>query len=84
MIRQGQPTEARPWLETAIRLDPNYSEAYGNLGAAYEAAGDLSAARRAYEAGLRIAPGSVWLVKGLARVNGEHVFQRIPRAGASP
>jgi len=84
LIRQGQPTEARPWLETAIRLDPNYSDAYGNLGAAYEAAGDLSAARRAYEAGLRKAPGSVWLVKGLARVNGENVSQRIPRAEASP
>jgi len=83
LIRQGQPTAALPWLETAIRLDPNYSDALGNLGAAYEAAGDLSAARRAYEAGLRIAPGSVRLVEGLARVNGEPVSQRVPRAGGS-
>ncbi len=84
LIRQGRPTEARPWLETAIRLDPGYIDAYGNLGAAYEAEGDLSAARQAYEAGLRMAPASVWLGTGLARVNGEHVSSRVPRAGASP
>lgn len=84
LIRQGRPTEARPWLETAIRLDPGYIDAYGNLGAAYEAEGDLSAARQAYTAGLRMAPASVWLGMGLARVNGEHVPSRGPRAGASP
>lgn len=67
-IREGRPAEARPWLETAIRLNPRYGEAYGNLGAAYEALGDLSAARWAYEQGLRVAPGSAWLTKGLDRV----------------
>lgn len=83
LIREGRPVEARQWLETAIRLDPSYSEAYGNLGAAYEATGDLSSARQAYEAGLRTAPGSTWLVRGLARVNAAVAAPRVPRAGAS-
>jgi hypothetical protein len=83
LIRQGRPVEARPWLETAIRLDPSYSEAYGNLGAAYEATDDLYHARRAYEAGLRTAPGSTWLARGLARVNAASTSPRVPQAGAS-
>jgi hypothetical protein len=68
LIREGKPAEALPWLQKAIHLDPRYADSYGNLGAAYEAIDNLLAAQRAYEAGLRVAPNSAWLAKGLARV----------------
>lgn len=84
LIREGRPQEARTWLETAIHLDPAYIEAYGNLGAASEAAGDLAAARQAYLAGLRVAPGSPWLAKGLTRVNAEGASPSPPHARPSP
>ncbi|HSB77417.1 MAG TPA: tetratricopeptide repeat protein, partial [Candidatus Methylomirabilis sp.] len=75
--------QARHWLEKAIRLAPDYGEAYGNLGAAYEALGDLSAARRTFERGLRVAPHSAFLARGLARVNAESARPPIPQAGVS-
>jgi tetratricopeptide (TPR) repeat protein len=70
LIRQGRPEAALPWLERAVRLRADYADAYGNLGAAYEALGDFAAARRAYAAGLRLAPTSARLASGLLRVGG--------------
>jgi protein O-mannosyl-transferase len=68
LIREGRPAEATPWLHAAIRLNPALPSAYGNLGVAYETLGDRAAARAAFEGGLRIAPASTWLARGLARV----------------
>jgi cytochrome c-type biogenesis protein CcmH/NrfG len=67
----------------AIRLDPNYGEAYGNLGAVYEALGDLTAARQAFERGLQASPNSAFLARGLARVKAGSASPSIPQVGIS-
>ena len=49
----GEPAAAIPLLQRAIRLDPNFAEAYAYLGSTYASLGELSRAkeniRRAYE-----------------------------------
>jgi len=44
LIKQGQPTEAVPLLEDAIRLNANYDLAYSHLGDARLAMGDTMGA----------------------------------------
>jgi tetratricopeptide (TPR) repeat protein len=84
LVRQGLPRDAVSWLERAIRLDSAYADAYANLGAAHEAAGDLSAARAAYAAGLRQRPDSVRLARGLAALGDTAPRDPATTKGAHP
>ena len=82
-LQQGRFAEALDLIGAAIRINPKYAEAYGNLGAAYEAMGELPSARQAYERGLQLSPNSAFLASGLARVNAEKASLRHPQVGAS-
>ena len=52
-LEQGDPQEAAGALRRALYVDPTFGLAAFTLGRAYEAAGDIPAARRAYEQALR-------------------------------
>ncbi|MEM8962833.1 MAG: tetratricopeptide repeat-containing glycosyltransferase family protein [Acidobacteriota bacterium] len=52
--------EAVEAFEHAVRLRPDWAQAIGNLGVAYNRSGDRAAARRAYEAATIVAPE--WVV----------------------
>src|ERR1017187_10500151 len=43
------------WVE-ATRLDPNYAEAWNDLGVAYEQLGRFEDARKAYEKAIKLEP----------------------------
>ena len=55
-LHSNRYSEAIIKFEKAIRLDPNYKEAYHRLGLAHLKMGNLGEAKKAVEAALRIAP----------------------------
>ena len=52
----GRPAEARPYLETATRLNPDDGQAWLNLGRSLDALGALGAAETAYRRALEALP----------------------------
>jgi len=56
LLRQGRLQEAIPHLETAIRLNPAYADAFLNLGDALSEAGRPEEARRHLEQALSLRP----------------------------
>lgn len=48
----GLPADAAVHYARAVAVDPDYSAAWRELGRAHEAAGDVAAARTAWESGL--------------------------------
>jgi Flp pilus assembly protein TadD len=61
VARAGLWREAVFRFERAIEIDPTYAAAYNNLAVAYEQAGELDKARRAYEKALELAPKSTFI-----------------------
>jgi len=55
----GRYPESIRTLEEAIRLAPNWSEAYQNLGATYEDLGDLERAKEYYRRASEVDPGNL-------------------------
>jgi Flp pilus assembly protein TadD len=58
LLRAGKHGEAREWLESAVRLDPELARAWVNLGVAIRRNGDLDAAEAAYRKALEVDPGA--------------------------
>lgn len=56
-LLSGDAAEARQWLETAVRLDPDWAQAWLNLGVARRRTGDSQGAEEAYRSALRVDPG---------------------------
>ena len=59
LFLDGQMTEALGHFETAIRLKPDYHEAYYNLGALLYRAGNLQQALVCFETSLRLKPNQI-------------------------
>jgi Flp pilus assembly protein TadD len=57
LLRAGHPPEALDWLRTAVRLDPNFSRGWINLGVALRRTGDLKGAEAAYGRAIELEPG---------------------------
>ena len=53
-------------LTRAVTLNPNHSQAFGNLGAAYQDLGDTEKARRSYERALKLKADDHLTLKNLA------------------
>ena len=58
LFERGAFSESIEQIETAVRLKPDYAEAYSALGAAWEGAGDTARAEKAFVESLRIQPGN--------------------------
>jgi Flp pilus assembly protein TadD len=58
VAQRGLWREAIYRWERAVQIDPNYAEAYNDLGVAYEHEGQLDKARKAYEKALELAPNN--------------------------
>jgi predicted Zn-dependent protease len=54
-LKAGDITRAVAHLAEAVRQDPNYSAAWKSYGKALAGQGDVEAAARAYETGIRVA-----------------------------
>jgi TolB-like protein/class 3 adenylate cyclase/tetratricopeptide (TPR) repeat protein len=67
LLLARKPAEAKPWLEKARELDPNYSMGYMLLGQLTEAEGDLPGSLAQYEAGLQHSPTSTLLLAHTVR-----------------
>ncbi len=56
-ISLGRTQDARPLIETGLRLDPNNANAHTNLGSVLLLGGQAEAARQHFEQALRLKPG---------------------------
>lgn len=65
---EGRLDKAIKEYETALQLDPNYTDAYCNLGFIYERQGRLERAIAVYVSALQINPISSWIYLSLGRV----------------
>lgn len=61
VARAGLWREAVFRFERAVEIDPTYAAAYNNLAVAYEQAGEIDKARRAYEKALELAPKNTFI-----------------------
>ncbi len=52
LLQFDEPTQAIGYFEEAVKVDPEYSEAYNNLGYAYQKAGDFEKAISYYKKAL--------------------------------
>ncbi|HRC87249.1 MAG TPA: tetratricopeptide repeat protein, partial [Thermoanaerobaculia bacterium] len=59
VLQEGKARQAVPWLETAVKLDPQLASAWVNLGVAERRTGDLVAAEAAYDKALELDARSV-------------------------
>ena len=53
----GRTADAFAQYQEALRLDPDYAEAYNNLGILYAKAGQVEQARTQWETALKLKPG---------------------------
>jgi tetratricopeptide (TPR) repeat protein len=72
--RLRQDEAAAAVLERALRLDANVGQAHALLGDIYEQRGDVTAARRHYDAAFRQDPNDVVLQERLAEITRETGF----------
>ncbi|MCX7661915.1 MAG: tetratricopeptide repeat protein [Candidatus Omnitrophica bacterium] len=63
---KGRYQEAIEEFDKAVRLNPNYSEAYFNLGVAYSALGEIKKAISAYRNVIRLNPKNIYAHWNLA------------------
>ena len=73
-LLEGSVEAAVPWLETAVRLDPDWTGGWLNLGVARRRAGKPLAAERAYRAAIDADPRNYQAFHNLAallRLRGE-------------
>ena len=66
LLRLGKHAEALPWLQIAVKLDPELSRAWVNLGVARRRGNDLDGAEEAYRTALETDPGAVSAYQNLA------------------
>jgi Flp pilus assembly protein TadD len=72
-LRTGHPKQALDWLRTAVRIAPDFSRGWTNLGVALRRDGDLTGAEAAYTKAIELAPASAAAytnLAGLLRANG--------------
>ena len=65
-LREGRLEAALRYLETAVKLAPDFTDAYANLGVARRRAGDIPGAFEAYRAALLMAPRDSRILGNLA------------------
>jgi Tfp pilus assembly protein PilF len=65
-IRAGRSESALGFLEAAIRLAPEFTAPYSNLGVALRLTGDVEGALGAYATALKIKPGDPTILQNLA------------------
>lgn len=66
ILREGKLSEARRWLEVAVRLDPELPDGWVNLGVARRRQGDLDGAEEAYRRALEADPQQAAAYQNLA------------------
>jgi Flp pilus assembly protein TadD len=66
LIREGEFTEAEAAFREAIRLDPKYADAHGNLGVAFAHQRKLPEAEAAFRLAIRLDPVNVTMYVNLA------------------
>lgn len=66
LLRQGDEPGALPWLETAVRIDPELSQAWVNLGVAQRRAGQMARAEASYRRALEADPETLAAYQNLA------------------
>lgn len=79
----GRSTEARPYLEEAVRLDPGLTPASALLGLVLHRAGELDAAIRVYEQALEHAPADPQIASRLEAWRKEASLQGVFRQSMS-
>jgi Flp pilus assembly protein TadD len=57
-LRAGHPESSLWWLRMAVKIAPDFSGAWINLGVALRRAGDIAGAEAAYEKAIELAPSS--------------------------
>lgn len=88
----GRPEQARELLETAVRIDPAFAEAHGNLGIVRRQLGDIDGAFEAYRLALAARPRSPTILANLAALyrtlgrdaEANNALQAARLRGASP
>jgi predicted TPR repeat methyltransferase len=75
---KGRLEEAIAAHRQAIRLKPDYAEAYNNLGAALQRVGQKEAAAAAYRQAIRLKPGTVQWEFTLAALSGNRSVATAP------
>ena len=68
LLREGRAGEAREWLATSVRLDPQNPGSWVNLGVALRRTGILSRAEAAYRKAIEISPDFLMAYHNLARL----------------
>lgn len=58
LLREGKPDEAIERFASAVRIDPQYADAYGNWGTALNQRGDADSAIAMFAKALEIDPGN--------------------------
>jgi Flp pilus assembly protein TadD len=66
MIRTARGDEALPWLRKAVKIDPELSGAWVNLGVGLRRAGDVAGAEAAYRKALEVNPEAAAAYTNLA------------------
>lgn len=79
--KQGNVEKAIHEYQHAIRLKPNFLEAYCNVGNAFKGVGEFKKAVHAYEKAIQLSPDSFGLYLNLASVL--HELREIPKALAA-
>ncbi|MFL6200920.1 MAG: tetratricopeptide repeat protein [Thermoanaerobaculia bacterium] len=66
LLRTGKQSEALPWLQKAVAIDPDLPGAWINYGVALRRSGDLVRAEEAYRKALEVDPQAVSAYQNLA------------------
>src|SRR4029079_6560860 len=66
LLRVGKDEEAVPWLRTAVKLDPELSRGWVNLGVGLRRTGDGVGAEAAYRKALEVDPQALSAYQNLA------------------
>lgn len=66
LLRNGKQSEALPWLQKAVTIDPELPGAWINYGVALRRSGDLGRAEEAYRKALEVDPQAVSAYQNLA------------------
>lgn len=83
-LEMENPQEARQFLERAVKVDPEYSTAWSNLGAARATLGDLVGAQQALQNALRLDPANELTRKQLEAVQATSMVDGRSLAASGP
>lgn len=81
---QARAPEARAHFDAALKLNPKYERAYGELSDWYKKAGDASQAKAVLEAGLKVSPDSKSLNRKLERLEKAEPAASVPAGEPAP